>query len=81
MRVITVYRNGDLSHRGNKYVVSRRLVSDLDQLCVMLSEIVPVVGGIRKLYTTNARRIQSIDQLFEMESKVWKKITYFFFWC
>lgn len=68
--MLTLYRNGDDGHRGSKLVVSRRAVQNQEQLLRLVEELVPVIGGVRRLLTTDGRVIADVNQLFLHDVKV-----------
>ena len=69
IKVLTVFRHGDLHHRGARLAVSKRHLQSLAQLLRSVGEAVPVVGGPRRLYTTDGHPITDISEVFNQDMK------------
>ena len=62
---VTIFKNGDLNFRGQRFVVNKKQTRDLDSLCDnVTTTIKPREGCVRNLATPiNGTRIEHIDQL------------------
>ena len=63
-KIITVFGNGTNDNRGRKLVINRRTAPSYDRVLDMLSKLIELPGGVRKLYTLpDCKLIKSLEML------------------
>ena len=63
-KIITVFGNGSKDNRGRKLVINKRTAPSYDRVLDMLSKLMELPGGVRKLYTLpDCKLIKSVEML------------------
>lgn len=70
MKVITVFGNGLSDQRnGRKVVLNKRTAPSYERVLDLLSKLIPLPGGVRKLYTLpDCKLIKNLDMLSQVSN-------------
>ena len=63
-RTITVFGNGLSDDVGHKVVLNKRTAPSFDKVLTLVSKLIPLRGGVRKLYTLpDCKLVRNLEQL------------------